>query len=47
MKNCNNVQIVTLQEVRWPGEGDVSANGMTLFYSGASNGKHENEVYVS
>jgi hypothetical protein len=35
---------VALQEVRWPGERDVRVNEMTLFYSGSSNGKHENGV---
>jgi len=44
VKKYKKVQIVALQEVRWPGEGDMRANGMTLFYSGSSNGKHENGV---
>jgi len=35
---------VALQEVRWPGEGDVILNEMTLFYSGTSNGKNEHGV---
>ncbi|KAL4153722.1 hypothetical protein QTP88_001555 [Uroleucon formosanum] len=44
VKKYKNVQIVALQEVRWPGERDMRTNGMTLFYSGSSNGKHENGV---
>jgi exonuclease III len=44
VKKYKNVQIVALQEVRWPGEGDVRVNEMTLFYSGTSNRKHENGV---
>lgn len=44
MKKYKNVQIVALQEVRWPGEGDMRTNGMTIFYSGSSNEKHENGV---
>ncbi|KAL4103226.1 hypothetical protein QTP88_018603 [Uroleucon formosanum] len=44
VKKYKNIQIVALQEVRWPGEGDMRTNGMTLFYSGSSNGKHENGV---
>lgn len=35
---------MALQEVRWPGEEDVRVNEMSLFYSGTSNGKHENVV---
>jgi len=44
VKKYKNVQIVALQEVRWLGEGDMRTNGMTIFYSGSSIGKHENGV---
>lgn len=37
-KKYKNVQIVALQEVRWPGEEDMRTNGMTIFYSASSNG---------
>jgi hypothetical protein len=46
VKKYKNVQIVALQEVRWPEEGDMRTNGMTIFYSGSSNGKHENRVGI-
>jgi len=39
-----NVQIVTLQEVKWPGERNFKANEINMFYSGAPNGKHVNGV---
>jgi hypothetical protein len=33
VKKYKKVQIVALQDVRWPGEGNVKANGMYSMYS--------------
>lgn len=33
-----------LQEVRWPGEGNIKKDDKTIFYSGNRNGKYENGV---
>jgi len=39
-----NIDILCLQEVRWPGEGIIKKNDKTIFYSGNRNGKCENGV---
>ncbi|XP_050545447.1 craniofacial development protein 2-like [Daktulosphaira vitifoliae] len=36
-----NVDLVALQEVRWPGSGHLKSDNMTVFYSGNDNGRHE------
>jgi hypothetical protein len=38
------VDLVALQEVRWPGSGHLKSDNMTIFYSGSGNGKHEHGV---
>jgi len=37
-----NITILALQEVRWPGEGNIKKNDKTIFNSGNRNGKFEN-----
>lgn len=44
IKKYKNVLITALQEIRWPGEGSVKTEGMTLFYSGDKNDRHINGV---
>ncbi|KAF0682285.1 craniofacial development protein 2-like, partial [Aphis craccivora] len=39
-----NIAILALQEVRWPGEGNIKKDDKTIFYSGNRNGKYENGV---
>jgi len=36
-----NVELVALQEVKWPGSGHHKSDNMTVFYSGNDNGTHE------
>lgn len=42
--NRYNVDIVGLQEIRWPGSGNLKSENMTVFFSGKNNGKHDNGV---
>jgi len=42
--NSYKPDIIALQEMRWPGTGNVKSDNVTLFYSGPNNGKHENGV---
>jgi len=35
-----NLSIVTLQEIRWPGNGSFKHKGTTVFYSGCKDNKH-------
>lgn len=42
--NSYRPDIIALQEMRWPGTGNVKSDNVTLFYSGPNNGKHENGV---
>lgn len=39
-----NLPIVALQEVRWPGNGNIKSGNYTVFYSGTENNRHENGV---
>jgi len=39
-----NIQILSLQETRWPGEGSVISGNMMFMYRGNENNKHENGV---
>lgn len=39
-----NVELVSLQEVRWSGSGYLKSDSMTVFYSGNDNGRHEYRV---
>lgn len=43
-KNSYNLDILALQEVRWPDSGNIKKGNTTLFYSGTNNGRHENGV---
>lgn len=36
--------VVALQELRWPGNGNVKSKNYTIFYSGSENGRHEYRV---
>ncbi|XP_008179458.1 craniofacial development protein 2-like [Acyrthosiphon pisum] len=38
------IQLLALQEVRWPNKGSVTKENMTLFYSETDNGARENGV---
>ncbi|XP_008179495.1 uncharacterized protein LOC103307682 [Acyrthosiphon pisum] len=40
------IQLLALQEVRWPNKGSVTKENMTLFYSGTDNGAQENGVGI-
>ncbi|KAL4083423.1 hypothetical protein QTP88_028739 [Uroleucon formosanum] len=40
------IQLLALQEVRWPNKGSVTKENMTLFYSGTDNGARENGVDI-
>jgi exonuclease III len=39
-----NVDIMGLQEIKWPGSGNLKSRNMTVFFSGKNNGKHENGI---
>jgi exonuclease III len=39
-----NVQVIALQETRWPGEGSFTSSNMVFMYGGNENNKHENGV---
>jgi len=36
--NRYSVDIVRLQEIRWPGSGNLKSENMTVFFSGKNNG---------
>jgi len=40
------IQILTLQEVRWPNNGNITKEYMTLLYSGTNNGLRKNGVGI-
>lgn len=42
--NNYTIDILAVQEIRWPNNGNLKKGNITLFYSGTSNGKHENGV---
>jgi len=42
--NRYNLPIVALQEVRWPGKGNIKSGNYTIFYSETENDRHENGV---
>jgi len=33
--------VVALQDLRWPGNGNIKSENYTIFYSGSENGRHE------
>jgi len=43
-KDSYKLDILALQEVRWPDSGKIKTGNTTLFYSGNNNGRHENGV---
>jgi len=44
LKEISHVDIVGLQEIRWPGSGNLKSENITVFFSGKKNGKHDNGV---
>lgn len=44
--NLYKIQILALQEMRWPNKGNLTKENMTLFYSGTNNGVRENDVGI-
>lgn len=40
--NMYKMDILALQEIRWPNNGYLKKENITIFYSGPNNGKHEN-----
>jgi len=36
------MDILALQEIKWPNNGNLQKENITIFYSGPNNGKHEN-----
>lgn len=44
MTNKYKTEITALQEIRWPGNGNLKSENSTLFYSGTNNQRHENGV---
>jgi len=42
--NSYKLDILALQEVRWPDSGNIKSGSTTLFYSGTNNGRCENGV---
>lgn len=36
-----NVELVALQDVRWPGFGHLKLYNMTIFYTESKNGRYE------
>ncbi|XP_015377026.1 PREDICTED: craniofacial development protein 2-like [Diuraphis noxia] len=43
-KNSYKLDILALQEVRWPDSGNIKTGSTTIFYSETNNGRHENGV---
>jgi len=41
--NNYTIDILVVQEIRWPNSGNLKKYNPTLFNSGITNGKHENE----
>jgi exonuclease III len=39
-----NTNILALQEIRWPNDGNMKNDDKTIFYSGRKDGRHENGV---
>ncbi|KAF0713600.1 craniofacial development protein 2-like, partial [Aphis craccivora] len=37
-----NTNILALQEIRWPNDGNMKKDDKTIFYSGRKDGRHEN-----
>jgi exonuclease III len=42
--NNYTIDILAVQEIRWPNSGNLKKDNITIFYSGTANGKHENGV---
>lgn len=42
--NNYTIDILAVQEITWPNSGNLKKDNITLFYSGTTNGKHENGV---
>jgi len=40
--NDYKINILATQEIRWLNSGNLKKGNTTLFYSGTTNGKHEN-----
>jgi len=40
------IQLLTLQEVTWPSNGNITKENMNLFYSGKNNGVRKNVVGI-
>ncbi|KAE9537576.1 hypothetical protein AGLY_006599 [Aphis glycines] len=42
--NNYTIDILAVQEIRWPNSGNLKKDNITIFYSSTANGKHENGV---
>lgn len=40
-----NVDLIVLQEVKWPNAEHIESNNMTIIYSGSNNGRRIRDRY--